>query len=150
MADITKTTQLSLYDLIKAQLVANSVLSGKFNDASYYRFEPSLKAFSFSQLPIIVIRTPTTSSEFLVLNHSNNLKSFSASILLLVYFSAREKFDSYANAIIAQMEGAESSFESSGYFNLECDLLDVGEDLIQDRKVVSGTFEVRCTGGVSR
>lgn len=150
MADITNTTQLSLFSLIKTALKGNSTLQYKFKDSSYYRFEPSFKANSFSGLPIIVIKTPETDSEFLVLDHTNNLKGFSVTIMLMMDFSARDKFDDYANAIVAELESEEATFENSGYFNAEIDLLDVGEDIIQERRVVIGTFEFRVGGSVSR
>ncbi len=147
---VTNTTQVSLFSLIKTQLLANSTLNVKFRDSSYYRFEPSFKSYSFSQLPIIVIKTPVTDGEFLVLDHSTNLKDFVVDVLLLIDFTARDKFDTYANAIIRQLESAEATFETSGYYNLECDLVDVSEDDIQDRKVVVGSFEVRFLGTESR
>lgn len=150
MADITNTTQVSLFSLVKTQLKANSTLAAKFKDSSYYRFEPSLKSFSFSQLPIIIIKTPTTESEFLVLDHSNNMKDFSVDIIMILDFTARDKLDTYSNAIIAQLESAESTFESSGYFNLEVDLVDASEDIIQERKVVAASFELTLSGSVSR
>jgi len=150
VADITNTTQLSLFSLIKTALRGNTALLTKFNSNDYYRFEPSFKSFSFSQLPFIVIQTPTTDSEFLVLDHSNNLKDFNITIMLFVDFSARDNFDTYANAIVAEIESEESTFESSGYYHAEIDLVDVGTDDIQDKKVVVGTFEMTLSGSVSR
>lgn len=150
MVDVTSTTQLSLFALVKAELLSNTTISGKFRDASFDRFEPSFKSFSFPTLPLIIIETPGTDSEFLVLDHSNNMKAFNANIILLIDFTARDKFDEYANAIIFQLESAEATFESSGYFNLEIDLVDAGEDIVQDRKIVRGTFELRLSGSVSR
>ncbi len=150
MTDVVNTTQLSLFSLIKTELKTNTTLNQKFTDSSYYRFLPSFKSLSFTNLPIIVIQTPTTDGEFLVLNHETNLKDFTVDLLILIDFGARDQFDTYANAIIAQIESAEATFETSGYYNTAVDLIDIGEDEIQERRIVAGSFEIRFSGTVQR
>jgi len=150
MANITNTTQVSLFSLVKAVLKTNSTLNQKFRDKDYYQFQPSFKTFSFSSLPIIIIRTPTTITNNLVLSHTQTEKEFDAEITIIMDFNARGKFDTYVNAIIAELESSEATFESSGYYNLKVEMNDSGESVIQSKSVVTGILGLSFTGGVSR
>jgi len=150
MVNITNTTQVSVFSITKGILQTNSVLNLKFRDSDYYRFEPRLKSLTSRNLPQIIIKTPTTDSEFLVLDHSDNSKDFNSTIILKMDSTAEDKFDTYVNAIIAEIESSESTYESSGYFNAAIDLDDTDKDLENDRSILVAIFSLTFDGTVSR
>ena len=148
---ITTTTQLSTYSIIKAILQTSSVLNTKFTSDSYYEYEPNHKSASFKGFPYILIRIPETSTELTVVDHTVTEKDFNIDIFLRVEYLARDNFKTYANAIIAVIEGAESTLQSSGYFNAKIDMVGVDDQQIIDQKeLVEGTFQLSLHGQVNR
>jgi hypothetical protein len=150
MIGITKTKQLNTFDTIKSILSTSTVLKTKFKDSSFHEFEPSLKSLKISDIPFIVINLPDTDTDLLVLNNSTNLKKFSISIKLVIDYLARDKYKDYASAIISTLEGNTATLEKQGYYDLIIEHLGADIDLVDNKKVIAGEFELSLVGNVTR
>tara|TARA_Y100000310_G_scaffold103241_1_gene101521 strand:+ start:16135 stop:16602 length:468 start_codon:yes stop_codon:yes gene_type:complete len=147
------TAQLSTFSMIKEVLKLNSTLNTKFTDAKYYEFEPNMKSLSFGSLPFIVINVPSTETDLLVVTNSTTIKDYTIVLELLISFDARSKFTEYSNAIIKQLEDLTSTttFEASGFYNTEIDLVDTNvNEIIQEKPVIRGTFELKFDVNINR
>jgi len=151
MKAITNTQQLNTFDVIKTILKGGTEINKRFRDSDFYEFEPNLMAINFSQVPYIVIETPTTpETDLLVFDHNTTLKSFEVNILLVMGYEARSKFRTYANEIIRQIESNESTLESYGYYDPKIMLEDVGVEMLDRRQVVVGRFILSLDSKVER
>lgn len=147
---ITNTTQLSTFSIIKGILKNNSTLSAKFKDSDYYEFEPNMKSMSSNDLPYIVIELPTTDTGIMTVDNSISFKELSIPLMLVVDYDARSKFTEYANAIIKQIESSESTFEASGYYGIRIDLVDTSIEIVDQKQIIVGEFEITSIGSVRR
>lgn len=148
---ITKTSQLSVFNIIRSALLSNSTLSQKFSKSNIYDYEPHVKGASFKGFPYIWVNIPTFDSDKVVFDHSVTNKIFVATLVLRVEFCARDKVLDYCNAIISSIEGYESNFQSSGYYDVECELVDVDPNSrIHQKDVVEAIFDIRFHGYVGR
>jgi len=150
MANVTNTTQLSLFSLIRTAIETNSTLAVKFSDRNILQFEPKHKASGFCGFPYIVVRVPSSDTEFILLNHSDNEDTFESEISLVMEYMARDNFLTYANALIYQLEATESTFGNSGYENVKIGLRNVQEVTEDSKELVVGTFTISFTGWVGR
>lgn len=148
--NIDSEQQLTLYDSIVTVLRNNSTLGARFGTSNFYEFEPSIMSINFSQVPYISVSIPTLDTEIVSLNRKLKFKSISIPIRLVIDFTARSKFRTYANALINQLEISESTFEQKGYYDLVIDLESVGEEMINQKKVIAGNFVLSFNGTVSR
>ena len=146
---IDKSTQLTIFETIRDSLLSNSVISSKFSQSDFYQWEPKLKGAS-TKVPYIVIKIPTTSTEFIVMDHDNRLKELSVELIMVLDYEARDNFITYANAIINQFESATTTFEGVGYYNSRIDLESNVEEIIDQKDVVTGTFSLMFNGWVNR
>lgn len=144
-------SQLDLFGIIKGVLQTNSTLNAKFKDSSFLEFEPNLKSTSFQGLPYILIDTPEIDPESYVnIKHSEVIKAFDINIVLVISYEARDKFKTYASAILSQLDQSESIFESHGYYNLDVGSVKPEVELIQEKQVITGTITVSLSGVVER
>ena len=151
MTSVTKTTQLSIFTIVRDLLRTNSSIAARFPQSSFYEYDPKLKSNAFRGFPYIVIRTPSTDTDLLTFNHTTTMKNFTIPIDLVVEYTARDKFKDYANAIISTIEGGETTMEASGYYNTKIEVSDVQDDAIIDSKeVILGTFDLEVTGAILR
>lgn len=151
MVNITSTTQLSTFELIRTSLTGNSTLSQKFNNSNILQYEPKHKGVAATPFPYIWINIPGLGDDHPVFDNSVTIKTVTVDLFLRVEYLAREKFLDYSNAIIAALEGYESTFNGSGYYDVKCELLNVDPSVVFDEKdVVEGVFELSFTGQVSR
>lgn len=151
MTSVTKSSQLDIFSLIKQVLRTSTVLNGKFGTNDYYEYEPNQKSSAFNGFPYIVIRVPSTETDLLVLNHTTTIKGFNIPIILRVEFSARDNFKTYANAILDTLESGTTTFQDSGYYDINIDLIDTDDQAIIDQKeIVEGMFELTFQGYVNR
>lgn len=151
MTQITATTQLSLFSLIRSAIKANSTLAVKFSDKNIFQFEPKQKALDAVGYPYIWINVPSTDSAKLVFNNSVVPKELDVDLYLRVEWMARDNFLNYANAIISALEAYESTFQSSGYYDVMCEMVDIDSNQVIDQKeIVEGVFRVRFHGQVAR
>jgi len=78
-------------------------------------------------------------------------KEFNANIFLRIEYGDRNNFRAYANAMIKAMEDYESTFQSSGYYDVMIDMIDVDSNqIIEQKEIVEGVFEIRWHGQVQR
>lgn len=148
--NVTNTTQLSTFDLVKNILLTNTTLSSKFSSSSIYSFDPLEKDLGFHGFPYIVIEYPESETDPLTLDKTQTVKEFTVVITLVMEWMARDNFTTYANPIISQLETSMTTFESSGYY-----LTGVGTeapivDVINQKHVITQTFRLNLRGGVSR
>lgn len=147
---VTNTAQLSTFTLIRDILRNNSTISQKFKIDDFHLFEPSLKSLTSTSLPYIVIEIPDTETELLTYDHATTLKEFTIPITLAVSYEARDKFTTYAEAIIYQIEASSSTLEASGFINTRMDITNTGVDIIKDKRVCVAQFDLMLTGRVER
>ena len=148
---ITQTTQLSVFSLIRATILADSTLSNKFTNANIFQFEPNHKSGSFRGFPYIWINIPFTEVSKVVFDNSVTLKPMTVDVSLRMDYFARDNFLSFANNLIRAIEAYESTFEASGYYDVMIDLIDVDSNqVINQKELVEGLFEVRFNTQVAR
>lgn len=150
MTHISNTSQLSTFSIIKNVFKQSTILNKKFKDTDYYQFDISLKSAEFSGFPFIVISIPTTDTEFVNMDHSTTLKDFSAEILLVMNYEAKDKAETYLNAMISVIEANESAFKFWGYNSPKIDLQSIDTEIRQEKPVVVGTFVLSTDGSVMR
>ena len=151
MVNITNTTQLSIFSLVRAALLANSTLSVKFTNSHIHQFEPKHKSSAFTGFPYILVNIPELDQEKVVFDNNLTLKEVNVSLILRMDYFARDKYLSFANAIVKSIEDYESTFESSGYYDVMIELLGTDSNIvIESKELVEGTFELRYHGQVSR
>lgn len=150
MAEIVATTQLSLFSIIKSVILSNSTLSARFNSNNILQYEPKHKSANFCGFPYLVIKVPTTSTDFVTLNHSTTDKEFNTEIFIVMEYLARDSFLSYVNQLIYQIELSESTFESSGYFNVKIDLRSIEPTTEDQKELIVGNLILSSTSLVNR
>lgn len=151
MVNINSSTQLSVFDLIKAALIANSTLSSKFNSNNIFQYEPKHKGIGTVSFPYIWVSVPELSDEHVVFNNNVTLKDLSASLVLRMEYQAKDNLLSYANAIVEAVEAYESTFQASGYYDVKCEVQGVNSDTVIDQKeLVEADFMISFKGQVSR
>lgn len=151
MTSITNTTVLSLFDLLKAAVVADSTLSFKFSANNILQFEPNHKAVNFTGFPYIWFNIPNTDSSKVVFDNNFTVKDLSVSAFMRIDWLARSNVLSYANAMIRAIESYESTFQASGYHDVMIDVIDVNPHQIIDQKdIVEVEFLITFRGQVSR
>lgn len=148
MVQITNTTQLSTFTIIRGILISNSVLSGKFRLQDFYEFEPRHKSNDFKGFPYIVVMVPEAEESEAVLGDILKNKEFTVNIIMRVDYHARSNFTSYASNIVKELDAANSTFMANGY-HLESVSFDGSESLVADQKqLIEGTFTLRLQGEV--
>lgn len=150
MAQITNTTQLSIFSLIRSAIKANSTLLTKFSDRNILQYEPKHKSSSFVGFPYIVVKIPVTETEFVTLDHSDTEKSLDVTLILRMDYLAKDNFLNYANALIKAIESYESTFDTNGYFNTEINVRSVDEVANDQKDLIEGTFILSYLGSVGR
>lgn len=144
MTQLTKSAQLSpLFALIRSALVANSVLSPKFNlsRGNIVQFEPKHKASNFIGFPYIWINFPDSTSSKVTLNNSVTQKDFEVPMFLRMEWDARDNVSAYIDAIIHSIEGYEDTFQVNGYYEVDIDLVNVDSDnVIEQKQIVQAEF----------
>lgn len=151
MVNVTNTTQLSTFSLVRDALLANSELAKTFSKQNIFQFEPKNKGMNAVGFPYIVITLPTTETDPLILDHSTTIKSITGTIILRVDYLKRDNVRTYCNNIIRAIESYEGTFNSSGYYTPLIELIDLDENIVINQKeLVEGTFELSFQGAVTR
>lgn len=149
MTAVTVTTQLSTFSTIRTILLSNTTLAAKFTSNDIYQYEPNLKSPDI-RLPYIAIDLPSTTTDLYVMSLNDSLKTFEISMRLVVEYQARDNFINYANAILAVIEGTESSFNGIGLFNIKCEFQDASTEILKEQQVIAGNFSITGDGTVGR
>lgn len=151
MTGITNTTQLSVFNSIRAAILANSTLNKKFTKSNIYQYEPKHKSPSFSGFPYIWIDIPSTANEKIVFNNNFNRKELTVDLYLRMDYLARDNYLSYANAILKAIEDYESTLQASGYYDVSIELIGTDSNqVIQQKEIVEGYFTITFQGYVNR
>ena len=148
---ITNTTVLSTFSLIRAAILANATLSPKFTTNDIYQYEPKHKSRSFRGFPYFLVNIPETDTEKVVFDNNFTEPALSVNILMRVGYEARSNVLNYANAFLKAIEGYESSFQASGYYDVMVTLDDVDSNIVIDSKeLVEAVFTIEFHGSVAR
>lgn len=151
MVEITKTTQLNIFSLIRDALLNNSTLSTKFNTNNIVQIEPKHKSNNFCGFPYIWANVPTTESDILVIKDGVRNKEFTVDMYLRMEYLAKDNFITYANNIIYAIEQYKSTFLSSGYGNVSIELIGTdGNQVIDSKEIIEGFFQLTANGKVVR
>jgi len=149
MTNITNTSQLNTFSLIRDILLTNTTISARFSKGDFYEYEPRLKNTGV-RLPHIVIKFPETSTELISINNVMTEKTFEITILLKMDWEARSKAQDYSNAMMHAIELAESTFEASGYYNAKLELMTLDDEVEDMKTLVVGQFILKLEGSVLR
>ena len=147
---VGSASQLSTFSAIRTIMKKSSILNAKFGTDDYYEYEPATKGGDFNKHPYIVINDPQATQEEETFNSIVRFKEYPIIIELVVEYSARSNFVSYANAVIDVIEKNESDLESSGYYNTKIDFNGSDVEIINQHRNIRGTFTLGLDGTVSR
>lgn len=151
MVQITNTTVLSVFSLIRDAIVANTDLAVRFNLNNIFQYEPKHKAANSTSFPYFWINLPDTEQEKTVFDNNFTLREFEISAVLRVDYLARERVLGYCNAFLKAIEDFESTFEASGYYDVMVDLEGVDPStVIENKEVVEAIFSITFHGQVTR
>jgi len=151
MVQITNTTQLSVFSLVRAAIVADTTLKTKFSSKNIHQYEPKHKSGSFTGFPYIWINVPESDTTKLVFDNNFTLKDFTEDVYLRMEYMARDNYVSYCNAIIKAVEAYESTFQAAGYYDIKIDLISTDSNqVINSKEIIEGIFEIKWHGQVTR
>jgi len=148
MVHVNNKTQLSLFNTFVTIITSDSTLSGKFNKGNILQYEPlSLKHQS---LPFIYIQLPSTDSTTETLGTANKLltRNFNISMYMFNQYTAKDNVLNYANSIVTAFE-TDSTAQSSGYYDIKCNLVDSRTEEKDNQTIITTEFYVTCTGNVN-
>jgi hypothetical protein len=148
MVQITNTTQLSTFSIIRSILLSNSVLSKKFSTNDFYEFEPKHKSNSFKSFPYIIINVPSADNLNEYLGDIINHKEFEVEIILRMDYLARDNFSSYASNILYEIEKSNSIFSANGYHLIKISSSSPELLSVQSKEIVEGNFSLLIEGEV--
>jgi hypothetical protein len=150
MAEVTYTTQLSVFDTIKSVLISDSTISAKFRSQDFFQYDPQLLSNPLNQFPYIVIGVPDVETKDFIIDYSTALKAMTVTITLVIEYEAREKVLTYANAIISSLESARSTFDDSGYYISQVDFKGSVTERNSNKTLIVSSFDVMFTFTVAR
>jgi hypothetical protein len=149
MTQITTTTQLSTFSIIRGILISNSTLATKFSLSDFYEFEPKHKSVSFKGYPYIIINVPETDELDDYLGDLLTNREFEVEIVLRMEYQARSNYTSYASNVVSALDNGNTTFRANGY-NLISIKIDSTEVQTLDQKdVVEGRFTLTLDGEVT-
>jgi hypothetical protein len=148
MVQVTNTTQLSTFSLIRGILLSNSTLSSKFKKSDFYEFDIKPKSSQFGGFPCIIIQVPDVDDMQEYLGNIVNKKEFEIEIVLLMDYLARSNYASYASALITALDSSESTLAASGYHFVRISG-GKGSPIVMDSKeLIEGRFILTLEGEV--
>ncbi len=151
MTVINNENVLSIFSLIRDAITANSTLSPKFNVNNIHQFEPKHKGIPSGGFPYFWANIPSTEELKVVFDNNLTLHELTVPVLLRMNWDARDNVLSYCNAFLKAIRDYESIFESSGYYDIMVDLIDVNPNqAISQNQVVESEFMITVHGQVFR
>ena len=151
MTVINNESILSTFSLISNAIMANSILSVKFNDSNIHQLEPKHKGIDSEGFPYFWVHIPSTDPSKLVWDNNIVPHNFEISIFLRMDWDAKDNVLNYCNAFLKTIADYEGIFQSSGYYDVMVELIDVNPNqLIQTKQVVESEFLITFHGQVSR
>ena len=148
---ITKSSQLSVFSIIKSIMLSNSILSGRFT-GRIFQFEQKPKSGSFRGFPYIYVEIPISDTVPEFLGDVTDEKTFEIYIYMLIEYLARDKVLTYSNAIldVLNSSNAKSTFIAAGYYLEKTELVTQPQLTLIDQKDVLVTNFVTYLGGEVR
>ena len=151
MTVINKSSILSVFSLVSNAILANPILSTKFNATNIYQLEPTHKARHSEGFPYFLINIPSTDPEKLVFDNSIVPHKFEISVLLRMNWEAKDNVLNYCNAFLEAIADYEDTFQSSGYYDVMVELIDVNPNqVISEKQIVESEFLITVHGQVNR
>lgn len=154
MVEITNTTQLDFFSILKSVLKTNTVINDIFG-SKIRQFEPDPKESKFKNYPYIWAKIPTTpETELITLDHGTTNKLFNVEMFVRTSYINelhKQKFRRWLNSIISVVEGSETTFDNSGYYNIRINLVDIDDQqIISQKQLLEAKFELTFSGFVAR
>ena len=149
MTQITNTSQLSTFSLIRTIILTNSTLSTKFNVNNILEFDPKLKSLNSPGFPHIIVNVPDVDDTEGYLGDYLRRKEFDVEIILRMGYEAKDNYTSYASNLITVLDASNSTLNASGYH-----LIKVNSDgkpeliTINSKECLEGTFSLMLEGEV--
>lgn len=147
--NLDKNNQFSVFETIRDVLCTDSTLSKYFKKSQFYTYEPKLKS-SGLRLPVYVIQVPNSDTDLFVLSHELTEKKFEVQILIKVDWKARDKMVSFINSSVAVIEANEAVFQAAGIHNPVIDVVDVDEEVEDQKQLVVAQLSFNYQGMVER
>mgnify|MGYP001586057854 CR=1 FL=1 len=150
MVQITNTTQLSTFSIIKSIILSNATFAAKFKGSNILEFEPKLKSQSFCGFPYIVVNIPDLDDIEEYLGDKVRHKEFEVEITMVMEYIAKDNYASYASNLITVLDSSDSTLKANGY-NLVKVTADGTPDLqtVQSKELVVGSFSLLLQGEVA-
>lgn len=140
-----------MFSLVCDAILANTVLSAKFDKSRIVQFEPKHKAAQALGFPYFWANIPSMDSTKLVLNNEFTMKEFSVPVLLRIDWVRRDRVLEYSNAFVKAIGDYDSVFGLSGYYEVLCDVININPGQVVDGKeIVEAEFELSFKGHVAR
>lgn len=149
MAQITNTSMLTTFSMIRTVILTNSTISGKINASDFYEFEPNEKSTQFKGFPYMIVMVPQMENTEQYLGEVTKDKMFTVEIILRMEWEARDNFASYASNIISVLESSNSTYQASGYNLVGVDFEGPLKDVVHQRQIVEGSFMLALSGEVA-
>lgn len=147
---VDNTSQLNTFGFIRDLLLTNTTISDKFKKNMFYDIEPNIASTSV-KLPYIYIGFPSqTGISEETIKQSTTIKDNVIEMKIVLDYTAKDKIQSYSEALIRTIESNEATFEYYGYYRPEINLLSIIPEYISGRQCVTATFNLVLEGVVRR
>jgi len=152
MTVINNESVLSIFPLIRSAIMANSTLSVNFNKDNILQFEPKHKGVDSDGFPYFWANIPSTEEDKVVFDNNFTETRLMVSVFLRMDWNEdRDNVRDYCNAFMRAIWDYENTFESSGYYDVMIELIDVNPNqLIQTKQVIESEFLITFRGQVNR
>jgi len=149
MTQITNTSQLSTFSILKAIILSNSTLSTKFSGSNILEFDPKLKSSSFPGFPYIVVNVPGVDNTEEYLGNTLRHKEFEVEITMVMEYLAKGNYSSYVSNLVSVLDASDATLKANGY-NLVKITADGKPDqqTLQSKEVIIGSFTLTLQGEV--
>jgi len=150
MTAISKSTQLSTFEVIRTILRTDDTLNSKFSVQDYYEFDPQVKALDFNSYPYMIVSVPETEDQKMFVGDLTYEQEFTVNITMVNEFRARGTVTNLMSALLAKLQGAtEDIRDAGGYEFVSINLIGQPEvTSINQKQVIVTLFELTLTGEV--
>jgi hypothetical protein len=146
MPNVTSTTQLNLFSVVRSAIRTDTELAGRFPPNHFYEFEPKLKGGA--SLPLWVVKTANTDLTGATVDNLTRMKSFSVVVLLKMDYLAHDKATNYLSRAVAAIEANESLFNASGYYYPQASVESVEDEIEDQKQIIVGIIRLELRGAV--
>lgn len=151
MVIINAESILSIFSLIRDAIKANTILAVKFNNLNIFQFEPKHKGIDFGNFPYFWANIPSTEDKKIVFDNNFTEIELLIPVFLRMDWEAKDKVLDYCNAFLKAIVDYENTFESSGYYDVMVEVIDINPNQnIQQKQIVESEFLITVHGQVQR